>query len=155
MSLDDQPVQDAEVVTSDQAEESTFDIDAYNATLETVRRRLTILDKAREELKKLNEMHQDVYTNDAFYNDAEAVVKDAQKRKKEVKSTIEKKPEAAQISGKVKDLREQIKDNEDMLSQELMEYYRTSGVTEIEDADGNVQEFTIKVKLKPKKRAER
>ena len=153
------PVEEAEIVsdstTTNNPAAQTFDINAYNATLEIVRHRLVLLEKAREEMKKLNEMHNDIFLNDGFYVDAEKQVKDALKRKKEVKAQLSKQPQAAELYGKIKDLKEQIKMNQESLSTELMEYYRTSGVTEIETEDGSVQEFAIVIKLKGKKRAEK
>ncbi len=152
--------EDAKIVTKNSPPTATppentaaFDINAYNATLEIVRRRLTVLEKAHAEMKKLNEMYNDTFVSDGFYVDADKVVKDALKRKKDVKSQLAKQPQAAQLNGKIKDLKDQIKMNEESLSQELMEYYRTSGVTEIETEDGEVQEFAIVIKLKSKKRA--
>ena len=133
---------------------AAFDIAAYNATLEIVRRRIGILEKAKGQLKKLKEMYQDIFVNDAKYNEEDKLVKEAMKKRKDVQSQLAHRPEAADLNGKIKDLSEQIKDNEASLSDELMEYYKTAGVTEIEDENGQVQEFTIVIRLKPKKRVE-
>lgn len=159
MNDNNSTIEDAEIVPDKNPVPNpappAFDINAYNATLEVVRRRLTILEKAREEIKKLSEMYNDTFLNDGFYVDADKVVKEALKRKKDIKSKLAKQPQAAQLNGKITDLKDQIKMNEESLSAELMEYYRTSGVTEIETEDGDVQEFTIVVKLKGKKRSEK
>lgn len=153
-------IQEAEVVkdennlTPTTATPPQFDINAYNATLEIVRRRITILEKAKAELKKLKEMYDDTFVNDESYQKADAEVKEVAKKKKDVQARLAKQPAAVETNAKIKDLKAQIKENEESLSQELMDYYKTSGVTEIEDADGNVQEFTIVIKLKGKKKAE-
>ncbi len=155
-----EPIQEAEIINDpSQSSANTqsaqaFDIHAYNATLEIVRRRISILDKAKVELKKLNEMLDDIFVNDADYNKADEAVKEVAKKKKDIQAQLSKQPAAVQANGKIKDLKAQIKENTESLSLELMEYYRTSGVTEIEDADGNVQEFKIVVKLKPKKKSD-
>lgn len=152
------PVQEAQIVTDESTPPpptSGFDINAYNATLEIVRRRLGILDKTKVQLKKLKEMYNDVFVNDSTYNAADKIVKDAMKKRKDVQAQLAKQPAVVETSGKIKDLKEQIKDNEEQLSLELMEYYKTSGVTEIEDEEGNVQEFTIVIRLKGKKKAEK
>ncbi|MBI4058163.1 hypothetical protein HY408_00180 [Candidatus Gottesmanbacteria bacterium] len=146
------PVQEGEIVKDANTPPPAFDINAYNATLEVVRRRLHLLEKAREELRKLNEMYHDLFLSDAAYVTAEREVKEVQKKKKDVKAQLAKQPTAVDTMSKIKELKENIKDNETPLSDELMEYYRTSGVTEIEDEEGNVHEFTITVKLKPKRR---
>lgn len=151
------PVEEAEIVS--EAKNSTpqtipFDINAFNATLEVVRRRIGVIETSKAELKKLKEMHNDMFVNDASYNEADKVVKDVLKKRKDIEAHLNQQPGAQDVLGKMKDLKEQIKDNEESLSQELMEYYKTAGVTEIEDADGNVQEFAIVIKLKGKKKAE-
>ncbi len=156
-------IEDAEVLENDTtpvaaapvtATAPAFDINAYNATLETVRRRLSILEKSKIEQKKLKEMYNDFFANDALFEKADGIVKEATKKRKEIQAQLGKQPQAADMNAKIKDITEQIKENEEALSQELMEYYKTSGVTEIEDAEGNVQEFTIVVKLKSKHKAE-
>lgn len=151
------PVEDAEVVSesASQPPVPAFDINAYNATLEIVRRRMGIVEKAKTELKKLKEMYNDTFVNEVVYQETDKVVKEAMKKRKDVQARLAKQPQAVELNGKIKDLKAQIRENEESLSQELMEYYKTSGVTEIEDADGNVQEFTIIVKLKPKRKAEK
>lgn len=152
-------VEDAEIVNSSKPTQNPqaaqgFDINAYNATLEIVRRRLSILEKAKAEMKKLKEMQTDIFVNDEAYNAADKVVKDAMKKRKDVQAQLSKQPAAVELNGKIKDLKVQIKENQDSLSQELIEYYKTAGVTEIETEDGSIQEFEIVIKLKSKKRAE-
>jgi hypothetical protein len=132
----------------------TFDIASYNATLEIVRRRLVILEKAKKEIMTLKEMYNDIFVNDAGYNAADKIVKEVTKKRKDVTAQLARQPQAVELNGKIKDLKEHIKENEDALSTELMEYYKTAGVTEIEDENGNVQEFTITIRIKPKKRME-
>ena len=108
------PVQDAEIVTEPPNPSSpppAFDINAYNATLEIVRHRLTLLEKARAEMKTLNEMYNDIFTNDDGYNEADKVVKEALKKKKDVKAQLAKQTAAVETYGKIKDLNAQIKDN--------------------------------------------
>ncbi len=151
---DPQKIEEAEIVTpSAPAQPPAFDAQAYNATREIVQRRLSILDKAKDELKKLKEMFNDMFVNDSLYVEKDKLVKEAMKKRQDEKARISKQPAAADLAGKIKELKEEIKENEDTLTDELMAYYRTAGVTEIEDADGNVQEFAIVIKLKPKRSA--
>ncbi len=155
---------DAEIVSESKGQASTqpgttvppaaFDINAYNATLEVVRRRLTIIEKAKAELKQLREMHEDALRNDPLYSKADQIVKDATNKRKEIAAQLSKQPALAEANGKMKDMKEQLKSNEESLADELMEYYRTAGVTEIEDENGTVQEFVISIKLKPKVKVE-
>lgn len=142
-------------VTTPSSSVPAFDINAYNATLDIVRRRITLLEKAKTELKTLKEMYDDTFLNNEEYVKAEAEIKEVSKKKKDVQAQLSKQSQTVELKGKMTDLKEHIKENEESLSDELMEYYRTSGVMEIETEDGNVQEFTITVRLKSKKRAEK
>ena len=121
--------------------------------LEVVRRRLSILGKSEEELKVQKEMLSSLFENDPGYQEADAEVKEISKKKLDAKARISKTPQAQTLAAKIKELSDEIKDNKEMLSDELMQYYQTAGVTEIEDSDGNIQEFEIKVKLKGKRKA--
>jgi len=133
-------------ITTDQTVAPTaFDINAYNATLETVRRRMTIIEKSKEEFKKLKEMYDSALMNNTVYVEADKAVKDTTNKRKLVANQLIKQPGMAETIGKMKAIKEQIKENEESLANELMEYYRTAGVTEIEDENGQVQEFVISV----------
>jgi hypothetical protein len=158
---DTTPVLDGEVVAPNTAAAATvdandvnppgsFDPNAYNATIEVVRRRLTILEKAKEELKKHKEMYDDALGNNPTYAAIEKEVKDVTQKKKDATAQLSKQPALIETMSQIKNLREDIKSNEVSLADELMEYYKTAGVMEIEDSEGNVQEFVISIKLKPK-----
>ena len=136
---------------TDPADKTAFDADAYNATQSVVRRRLSIVEKSQEELKKLKEMLTSMLSNDEKYLEADAQVQEVQIKKKDEKARITGTTEAQNLLSKIKDLQIEIKENKRLLSEELMEYYKTAGVTEIEDEEGNVQEFEIVVKLKKKR----
>lgn len=158
---DDAPqVMDAEIAEDGQnsstqpGQSPSFDINAYNATLDVVRRRLTVIESSKTELRKLKEMYNDSFLNDELYVKADKIVKEATQKRKEIQNQLAQQPAIADIAGKLKDLKEQIKSEEVSLADELMEYYKTAGVMEIEDADGNVREFQISIKLKPKMRVE-
>src|SRR3989344_247859 len=144
------PVTTQNVVGQAETPPQAFDITAYNATLETVRRRMTIIEKSKEEFKKLKEMHDSALMNNTVYVEADKAVKDTTNKRKLVANQLTKQPGMAETIGKMKDIKEQIKENEESLADELMEYYRTAGVTEIEDENGHVQEFVISIRLKPK-----
>lgn len=157
----DTPIIDAQIIDESQSSSNqatnnqpaapgTFDINAYNATLEVVRRRLSIIESSKIELKKLKEMHDDAFLGNELYVKADKLVKEATQKRKEIQAQLSKQSAVAEVFDKMKNLKEQIRDEESTLADELMEYYKTAGVLEIEDADGNVQEFIFTVRLKPK-----
>lgn len=133
------------------SEGGTFDADAYTAVVDVARRRIAGIDKAKAELKTQKEMLESLFLNDAQYQEADKKVKDVSKERSIHKNRITKQPQAQVILDKIKDLKAEIAENNDMLAVDLMQYYQTAGVTEIEDENGNVQEFEIVVKLKKKR----
>ncbi len=152
-SVTSTPVVEGEVIENAHVGKEAFDINSYNAVLEVVRRRLSILSKSEEEIKVQKEMLSSLFENDPGYQEADAQVKEISKKKLDAKARIGKTPQAQTLAAKIKELSDEIKNNKEMLSDELMQYYQTAGVTEIEDSDGNIQEFEIKVKLKGKRKA--
>ena len=47
----------------------------------------------------------------------------------------------------IKEKMQELKENRELLAQELVDYYRESGTLEITDADGNVKHMKFSVKL--------
>lgn len=134
-------------------QQQAFDATTYQAVLETVRRRLTILEEADNQLQKQKEMLDDVFVNDAAYQKADEAVKEVSKKRTDERARITKTPQAQMVLEKIKEIKTDIDENKDILSQELMQYYKVAGVTEIEDSQGNIQEFKITVKLTKKHKA--
>ena len=45
------------------------------------------------------------------------------------------------LADQLKEKRQELKENKEVLTQELLDYYRESGSLEIEDAEGNVKKI--------------
>lgn len=69
------------------------------------------------------------------------------KRKKELKES----PEAQSIRAKMKEYKEDLRDIEESLSNQLVNLFQITGVKEFETVTGEVREFVIKAKVKAKK----
>jgi hypothetical protein len=59
--------------------------------------------------------------------------------------------EAKTLQGKFEEAREMLKDQENSLSDMLLEYYETMHVKAIDDNEGNQRELHVSVKVAPKK----
>lgn len=108
---------------------------------------VSTIDKLSTEAKKLKEMLDDIFNNDPTFQEHDKASKEAAKVKQGTKAQILKRPQAAELDKKIKDLKGELKENQASLSDYLQEYARMSGVNEIEGDDGEVREIIYTAKL--------
>lgn len=114
---------------------------------EMIAKRLKIIDDTAHELRKLMDHLQDVLETDADY---QQVLEEEKKVKDETKDKsvkVKEKPSYRAINDEIKAKRQELKELKEILSQELLEYYKESGELKIEDADGKVKKMVFSVKL--------
>jgi hypothetical protein len=112
-----------------------------------IRNHLVALRKLQEELTKQKEMMDDILANDPTYQEHLAAANEAAKTKTATKAQVLKQPQAADLDKKIKDLKVEMKENQGSLSDYLSEYSRLSGLTEIEDDEGNMLQIAFSAKL--------
>ena len=115
-----------------------------------IKNHITTIDKLSEELKKVKEMLDDIFSNDKTYQEHLEKAKEASKIKQVTRQQILRQPQAGELDKKVKEMKAQIKENQQSLSDYLQEYARMSGVSEIEGDDGEVREIVYSAKLRKK-----
>lgn len=109
------------------------------------------LEKLQKDLKEQSSMLKDVFENDAEYAAASEKAREVQKMKKEIKDKLISDPSVALLDAKVSDLKAEVKDARQALSDYLHQYYLESGLTQITDSAGEVREIVTSVKLVKKK----
>lgn len=109
------------------------------------------LEKLQKDLKEQSTMLKDVFENDADYAAASEKAKDVQKMKNEIKDKLISDPSIALLDAKVNDLKTEVKDARQALSDYLHQYYLESGLTQITDSAGEVREIVTSVKLVKKR----
>lgn len=112
-----------------------------------IQKRLKILDDLMREVGKLKGSLEDALMDDSNYGKMMEEEEETKKVKKEKKDQI---MSTATIKGYQEELKEkmqEIKEIREILSQELVDYYKDSGTLEIVDADGNVKRMKFSVKL--------
>ncbi len=112
-----------------------------------IKNHISSIDRMGDELKKLKEMFDDIFANDATYQEHSEKAKEATKVKTATKLQILKQPHAADLNNKIKSLKSQIAEQQDSLSDYLGEYQRMSGLTEIEGEDGELRQIVMVAKL--------
>ncbi|MBP8961100.1 hypothetical protein KBG31_02665 [Patescibacteria group bacterium] len=117
------------------------------ANMEMIQKRLGMIEELQEELRKLRQDANEMLEGDPEYA---RIKEETDLIKEQVK---EKKAQAIEASAynetqeKMKEIRADIKDLQEALSQELIELYKDEGVTMIETPGGNVKKLKFNVKL--------
>ncbi len=145
---------DAEEVIEESVEPTEASVDAVpenvNVLLsleEMIKTSIATVSNLRSEIKKHQEMFNDSFLNNPTYIENDKKVKEANKVKSTTRQEIIKQPAVAQLSGKIKDMRTDMKEKQNSLSDYLLEYQRLTGATQIEDNDGNVLDISNSAKL--------
>lgn len=112
-----------------------------------IKSHITNIGRLQSEFKKQKEMFDNVLSNDPTYKEHDAKAKEAVKVKSETKAQILKQPSVIQVSNKMKDIRSELKNFQEELSEYLLEYQRMSGATTIEDEKGEVLEIVNSAKV--------
>jgi len=108
---------------------------------------ITGIDLKKNELRKLNEMTESFLSQDSTYAEHEKASKEAARIKNATKSQLLKQPAVAQSIAKAKELKAELKETQDGLSDYLREFQRMSGANEIEDDNGEVRDIVYTAKL--------
>lgn len=111
---------------------------------------LTEIDKIEADLANQKEMLDSVLENDATYKDHAERAKEASRIKTATKKEIFKRPNVSHVVVKLNELKDDIKNTKEELSQYVQEYARVSGQNYFEAADGSIQEIVYVAKLRKK-----
>jgi hypothetical protein len=113
----------------------------------TIKGHVGTINTSKNQLKKMKEMLEDSFANDATYKEHDKAVKEATKIRTATKSQIMKLPAVADLSSKIKELSADLKDAQGALSDYLREFQRLSGSNQITMDDGEVLEIVTQQKL--------
>lgn len=111
---------------------------------------LTEIDNLESEYVKQKEMIDSVLENDATYKDHAEKSKEAARIKSNTKKEIFKRPDVKHVVDKINELKENIRDTRDELSNYIQEYATASGQNYFEAEDGTIQEIVYVAKLRKK-----
>lgn len=115
-----------------------------------ITKRLEILKELQIELNSLRTHYEETLENDPQF---QRIQEEQEKVKKEATQAKEKQEKVAStpsykaIADQIKEKKTEIKEHQEALSQELVDYYRENGTLEIEDNEGNVKRMKFSVKL--------
>lgn len=143
-NIQESQIVDGEIVTE---KENTGNLQDDNQatvllSLESlIKSNITSTDKLRNEVKEQRQMLEDVFLNNATYQEHLKIAKEAAKVKSATRSQLMKQPSVMAIANKVKGISSDIKEHQAALSDYLQEYQRLTGASEIEGEDGELREI--------------
>lgn len=103
-----------------------------------------------KELGLQKEMIESVLKNDTTYQEHESNAKEAARIKQNTKKEIFKRPDVRNSVAKLQELKANIKETKEELSNYIQEYARVSGQNYFEAEDGTIQEIVYTAKLRKK-----
>ena len=112
-----------------------------------INKRIKILEDLQEELNKLKALYEESLENDTQFQETQEAETKVRNELKEKKVKILANSTYENFREQMKELKQDIKENKDALSQELVEYYKESGNQEIVDEEGRekIIKFTAKL----------
>lgn len=122
-------------------------VDADVDLVSLINSHVSHIDELKKQSKKLKDMLDSLYQNDSTYQTHDAAVKETVKVRNATKKQIEKLPQAADLVAKITDLKDQMKEYSDNLSDYLKQYASSTGSMTIESADGELRQIVYIAKL--------
>lgn len=111
---------------------------------------LAEIDTIEKETAQQKEMLDSVLENDSTYREHAEKAKEAARIKSNTKKEIFKRPDVKHVVEKLGELKENIRETREELSNYIQEYAQVSGQNYFEAADGTIQEIVYVAKLRKK-----
>jgi len=139
---------EAEIVeTPEKGEVVNADVNVVMNLEQMIKSTIGNIDHHKNEFRKLNEMITSVLENDSTYQEHAKIAKEAAKVKNATKKELMKQQSVASTVKKAQEIRMELKEWQDSLSDYLREYQRLSGSSEIEGEDGEVRDIVYSARL--------
>ncbi len=108
---------------------------------------LNQIETLRKDLKKQKEMVEDSFTNDAVYQEQDEKAKEAGRIRSSTKQQILKQPALTEVEERIDEIKTQIKEAEEILSDYLLQYQKSTGFNEIETDGGETLIIVSRARL--------
>jgi len=109
--------------------------------------RLKIITDIKDEIKKLRALYTETLEQDQSYIELQEERKKVRDHSKTHKLRTLNNPTFNEYEQHLKELREDMKENQEILAQELADYYKDSGKMEITDEEGITRKIVFSAKL--------
>lgn len=116
----------------------------------TVSRRISLIEKYREEIRIAKETLKVELDDSPEYKEAEVAAKAANQKKKQIKDAIWGKASNQALRDDIRINMEEIATLQEILSAELMQIFQERNTDEVPDETGETRKFKVTAKLMPK-----
>jgi hypothetical protein len=100
---------------------------------------LSQIENLKKEQRQQRQILEDAFENDAVYREHNEKVKEANRLRLETRRQILNQPALKEIREKLEEMRDQVKEQEEILSDYLLQYQKMTGINEIEGDDGEIR----------------
>ena len=115
--------------------------------LEQLQRRIEQLENSQNEMKQLKVTLEDALKEDQRYQEVDLESREVATKKKRIKDEVWSQPTYRDALQKIKEIKEEMIDINDILSHELLEWRQENKSDEIVGADGTPRKLKINVRL--------
>lgn len=143
-------IEDLEVTDEDIKKDDASQAALVVSLTNLINANLVEIDSLEKEFAKQKEMIDSVLENDATYKEHAEKSKEAARIKSNTKKEIFKRPDVKHVVDKINEIKENIRDTRDELSNYIQEYATASGQNYFEAEDGTIQEIVYIAKLRKK-----
>lgn len=147
-AIDGEVVDDNSATTAPQAPQS--DAELVVSLTNLINANLSEITNLEKEMSRNKEMVDSVLDNDSTYKDHAEKAKEAARIKSNTKKEIFKRPDVKHVVEKLGELRENLADTKEELSNYIQEYAQVSGQNYFEAEDGTIQEIVYIARLRKK-----
>lgn len=114
---------------------------------EVINKRLKIISDLQDEINGIKAALQETLENDPAYQEMQEEAAKFREESKEKKTKVTSNTTLKGMQEQMRELKQEINENKEVLAQELADYYKESGSMEIVDGDGAVKRIVFSVKL--------
>ena len=114
---------------------------------ERIQNRIKILEDIKKETKKLKAVYQETIEEKQSNQEIQEEKKKMREQQQEHKLKVMKDPQLSEYDLQLKELAQDMKENKEILAQELADYYKDTGSQEITDDEGNRKRIIFSAKL--------
>ena len=146
----EETAQDNLPVTTDESTQPENQAELVVSLTNLINSNLTEIDNIEKEISRTKEMVDSVLANDETYQKHAEASKEASRIKGNTKKEIFKRPDVKHVVEKLAELKGNLSDTREELSNYIQEYAQASGQNYFEAEDGTIQEIVYVAKLRRK-----
>lgn len=143
---------DTSLSTTDKTGEAQFDRESVAAVEGLIQRLSEQMDQLIQKQRSLGVMLKSIFDNDEAIGQAQTVVQEASQSLKGRQGELNDTQEVKDLKMKLVEVKDDIKMVSEALDTHLLNYYEMTKTLSFPTVDGNEREYTLKAKLKPKKK---